>query len=716
MTEDDSTSASLQIKKVNPDLWEIVQKHVITAPDPRSYRVRKTYDEIWSPSLSWNRLLHELQSISMDIDGTQVLYDLQNTNLWKRRHLREMLIEWRDTYPMLWWALGYTSPVPMLYAHISLGEITSRTLASKEITPILIDHIRDIHTAKIIRTIRSTIPRIADTDKSLETSLKSERIGKIYWIVSAIIPNNSITLRNIILKIIKRDDDEELLRPLVETLSKGLISDSIDFVRQISRNPMTLSSKSFPSFFRLLWDSFIAEYTSGYSSQSISRIDVRLSPVIYFLHRLFKTIRYFLDEDFAEYIIRSYLVRVDDGRLPYKRILSLFTDRVYSQVWSLIIPYISNELPLNIETVIMQAHELGLEDIAKAYKMVYIKKIENNISEIDIRYFRDYGSNVNGIVYIFADISPKVQRELLATIPIYISDYYYEWALTTETNSKNRRLIAIHFLKVFLNRVNISTISSSLLTLIKNQLSKRDVESVLLVDTIANGESLGEYLYANNYTNLLALVRILPTELLSEKLWNAGSGSHEFLHILVERLGLPTMETVIEAIKSSYRSIDILRVIPRKVLDEYVAKGLLSSLSIDKNLIISELFKIPIDMIYGDKFYSTIRLLKAQQNVLLSKIIDTVSINIDWNALVSIYSEEISSESKETLIALREKGVDFSYKSSSILLEILASGSTNKEKQELLQCVSTPIALAKLSPKVRKEVEDLLRTVLPDKS
>lgn len=713
MAEDDSKTASLQIKKLNPDLWEIVQKHVIIAPDPRSNRVRKAYDETWSPLLSWDRLLHELQSISMDIDGTQILDDLQNANLWRRRHLREMLIEWRDTYPMLWWALAYTSPVPMLYAHISLGEITSHTLAFKEITPILIDHIRDLHTAKIIRTIRSTIPRITDTDKNLVTSLKLERIGRIYWIVSAIIPDNSMKLRSIILKIIKRDDDEELLRPLVEKLSEGLISDGINFVRQIGRNPMTVPSKSFPSFFRLLWDSFIAEYTSAYLSKTISLIDVRLSPVIYFLHRIFNTMRYFLDEDLAEYIVRSYLVRVSDGRLPYKRLLSLFTDRVYSQVWPLIIPYIANEMLLNIERVIMQAHEIGLEDIAKVYKAVYIKKIENNTSEVDIHYFRGYESNVDGIEYIFADISSAIQRELLASIPIYLSDYYYEWALTTETKSRNRERIAIHFLNVFLNRVNVSTISSSLLTLIKNHLSKRDIESVLLVDTIANGPSLGEYLYVNNYTNLLALVRILPIELLSEKLWNAGSGSHEFLHVLVERLGLPTMETVIEAIKSSYRSIDILRVIPRNVLDEYVDKGLLSGLSIDKNLLIAELFNIPLDRIYGDKFYSTMRLLKTH-NILLSKIIDAVSINIDWNILISIYLETIASESKETLIALKEKGVDFSYKSSSILLEILVSGATNKDKQDRLRCVSTPIALAKLSPKVRKEVEELLRTVFPD--
>lgn len=86
--------AKHMIKSQNPELYTVVAKNIESVPDQRSMSVQKSYDEKWTPIVSWNRLLHELTVIGIDEKDSLLLEAIQNNTLADEHHLAERLKIW----------------------------------------------------------------------------------------------------------------------------------------------------------------------------------------------------------------------------------------------------------------------------------------------------------------------------------------------------------------------------------------------------------------------------------------------------------------------------------------------------------------------------------------------------------------------------------------------------------------------------------------------
>lgn len=81
----------VRIKQINEGLWSATRKHISSSPDPHPLTVKNTYEERWSPLLAWNRLLNELEALSVLSKDAQFLEELQEETLGTRPHLRDLV-------------------------------------------------------------------------------------------------------------------------------------------------------------------------------------------------------------------------------------------------------------------------------------------------------------------------------------------------------------------------------------------------------------------------------------------------------------------------------------------------------------------------------------------------------------------------------------------------------------------------------------------------
>ena len=89
-----SLSAEERLRKENPELHKAIVKKISLAPDPRPVAVIAAYNEKWSSIASWERLLHELNALTIEESDGQFLEKLQNSgdknsHLGRELHLRE---------------------------------------------------------------------------------------------------------------------------------------------------------------------------------------------------------------------------------------------------------------------------------------------------------------------------------------------------------------------------------------------------------------------------------------------------------------------------------------------------------------------------------------------------------------------------------------------------------------------------------------------------
>lgn len=689
-----------RIREINPTLHDDVLRNINSAPDPRPATVKNAYDEQWSSELVWNRLLHELEVLSIDSDGATILEDLQNTNLAKRLHLKEHLVQWYKEYPMLWWTLGFMFPLQMLYAKTAIGEIKSKDISSEQITLTLIDHLRDRTTAEILRSLASSCNKIPDTQKSLLSNLKTRKLGRLYWILTTITPEYDVVLVKSITNVIEDDEDEEFLLPFIRTGSSGMISNAINVVEKIAQDDISISTTAFPLFSRWLWDSFLLNYILESSA---------ISPVCMFIRSI--SGRYtFIDEEFAAYILSGYLQRVEDGTISYvSETLSMFMTNRYAEIWKLFIPYLKNERCAIIGDISISAHHMGLEDIAKYYKEVFLRLYLSYSSDNRYWNFASY-NNPNGITYLYDSLPRNAQRNLLVHMLFYAVPYsYYEVALKDDNSDGLRRQIAINFITIILSLSDgLTILTPSLLAIILLELSTEDIYTII---KDIHSQSIPFY-----NDNLTIFVRSLPIEFLSEKLWIVYVQYIPLFRVLIERLVLsPSILMTILSVDHDVGGrilSNILNELSTDVMKNASVGGHLINLNINIALQIAQKFNISINMILGDNFYRTIKKIFKSYTA-WNQIIETIDESaIEWSVLLPLYLKNSLYLSEKVLITMMKKGVDPSYKSSIILLKIIGQQLSDKEKQTLLRIVVTHKSLAKLSVGQRREVDTLLEKPL----
>ena len=689
-----------RIREINPTLHDDVLRNINSAPDPRPATVKNAYDEQWSSELVWNRLLHELEVLSIDSDGATILEDLQNTNLAKRLHLKEHLVQWYKEYPMLWWTLGFMFPLQMLYAKTAIGEIKSKDISSEQITLTLIDHLRDRTTAEILRSLASSCNKIPDTQKSLLSNLKTRKLGRLYWILTTITPEYDVVLVKSITNVIEDDEDEEFLLPFIRTGSSGMISNAINVVEKIAQDDISISTTAFPLFSRWLWDSFLLNYILESSA---------ISPVCMFIRSI--SGRYtFIDEEFAAYILSGYLQRVEDGTISYvSETLSMFMTNRYAEIWKLFIPYLKNERCAIIGDISISAHHMGLEDIAKYYKEVFLRLYLSYSSDNRYWNFASY-NNPNGITYLYDSLPRNAQRNLLVHMLFYAVSYsYYEVALKDDNSDGLRRQIAINFITIILSLSDgLTILTPSLLAIILLELSTEDIYTII---KDIDSQSIPFY-----NDNLTIFVRSLPIEFLSEKLWIVYVQYIPLFRVLIERLVLsPSILMTILSVDHDVGGrilSNILNELSTDVMKNASVGGHLINLNINIALQIAQKFNISINMILGDNFYRTIKKIFKSYTA-WNQIIETIDESaIEWSVLLPLYLKNSLYLSEKVLITMMKKGVDPSYKSSIILLKIIGQQLSDKEKQTLLRIVVTHKSLAKLSVGQRREVDTLLEKPL----
>lgn len=696
----DRYDARTRIREINPTLHDEVLRNINSAPDPRPATVKSAYDEQWSSELVWNRLLHELEVLSIDRGGATILEDLQNTNLAKRLHLKEHLVQWRQEYPILWWTLGFMFPLQMLYAKTALGEIKSEDISSHQITLTLIDHLRDMITAEVLRSLVSASKKIPDTQKSLVSNLKTRKLGRLYWILTTITPEYDVLLVKNITNVIENDEDDEFLLPFIRTGSFGMIDKTINVVENMTLHDISISTIAFPLFSRWLWDSFFSNYILESST---------ISPVCMFVVSISRSYN-LIDEDFAAYILSGYLRNVEDGKISYSaETLSLFMASRYAGLWKLFIPYLENERCTIIGDISISAHHIGLEDIAKYYKDVFLRLYLSYSSDNRYWNFASY-NNPNGITYLYDSLPRDAQRNLLTHMLFYTLPYsYYEAALKDDNSDGLRGQIATNFITIILSLSDgLTILTPSLLAIILLELSIEDVY------TIIKDISSPSIPFYND--NLTIFVRSLPIEFLSEKLWIVYVKYIPLFRVLIERLVLSSsmLMTILSVDHDVGDTIlsNILNELPMKVIENASVSGHFINLNINIALQIARKFNISINRILGDNFYRTIKKMSKSYTA-WDQIIETVDESaIEWSVLLPLYLKNSRYFTEKILIIMMAKGIDPSYKFSIILLKIMGQQLSDKDKQTLIRIVITHKSLAKLSVCQRREVVTLLEKPL----
>lgn len=372
------TSAEERLRKENAELHKAIVRKISLAPDPRPVAVIAAYNEKWSPIAAWERLLHELNALTIEESDGQFLEKLQNSgdrnsDLGGELHLRERTTRWLELYPMVSWTLQITAPAVSKIMRIIVGNVAD--FSAKDITVNSLDYIRDLNTARILRRLKGAFKSIAETSKNIVSLLSKRRLGKLYWVLATVDVEMSEGLAITISDVISKDEDEEMLIPLIEQNvldASDYIDDGDNF--NDGRDP---SSLVFGRFIRYVFDRYIS---SKY---------VVTGSVMRFLSVFWNKPTYHLDEELAEYFVKSYLEKLkENDELTYAPFLTYFVSPMYVNIWRLVVDYIDQEADENVLVIGIIAnhmHRMGDEHLAILYKDAVSRRIAYNYLTHNVR-------------------------------------------------------------------------------------------------------------------------------------------------------------------------------------------------------------------------------------------------------------------------------------------------------------------------------------------
>ena len=217
------------IKKNNPELWQSIVRVISHAPDPRPISA-KQFGDIWNTDAAWSRLMNELEGIALGgthhvVNDAEFLQRLQDSTLTNVANLAMRTQQWIGDYPMIAWSLTITAPAEYRNACVAIGDIT--TVKMSYINKTLISHIRDIRTARALRSLRKK-SLVAFPIKMLAEAVTTRDIGVIYAALielddtievsalTAIDKNIDKRLIESISEALLNQPDEEALIPFVE--------------------------------------------------------------------------------------------------------------------------------------------------------------------------------------------------------------------------------------------------------------------------------------------------------------------------------------------------------------------------------------------------------------------------------------------------------------------------------------------------------------------
>jgi hypothetical protein len=230
-----------KIQEANPIFFRKIETHIALAPDPRPKSVVENFTEKWTEKLAWDRLLHELQSIGLQEADSTLLESIQAGDTWKYPNSAKLLRLWRETYPMIFWALKYVAPTKYSLVELSLGEYDfEKTLVA---TPIVIKHIRDSITAERLSPEDKNNPKL---EKKIISALNKRSVGELYYLAQQIpkdIENN--ILDHIFIAIYQKSSslhgDENLLAPLFPFFAR-ISKPSIRYISKITIRPALMEN------------------------------------------------------------------------------------------------------------------------------------------------------------------------------------------------------------------------------------------------------------------------------------------------------------------------------------------------------------------------------------------------------------------------------------------------------------------------------------------
>ena len=324
----EAMTSELIIKEQNPEVYAAIVKRIKNVPDPRSATVQTTYDEKWSIDAAWNRLLHELTSLSVDEEDGSLLETIQDNKLASQRNLRVRLIAWIVNYPMVMWTLTITNPTARRYIDVAVGnESMVAAITSRQITPELIDHICDTKTVGTLRQTKGGESNISDTFGVLKRSIRDEKFGKVWWIVAGVRLKdfNGDDIDKEFAYVFNNHQDDEALWPLIESGElDGTNFATIDV--KLNSPP----SNNYGHILRFAWDATLKNAdTNDYDL---------LRKFIYHVWTPSNIAYPYVDDSLARYMVKTYHHKM--GISSY--ILNSFVHQAYLNVWRDIIPYLQS--------------------------------------------------------------------------------------------------------------------------------------------------------------------------------------------------------------------------------------------------------------------------------------------------------------------------------------------------------------------------------------
>lgn len=691
------TDASERIKSQNPDLYRIVAKNIAAVPDPRPLTVQNAYEEKWTKELAWERLLHELMSLGVSEEDTLLLEAIQNNTLVNEHHLTERLMGWIKNYPMITWSISLTNPTARRYVATAVGDdAILKTITSKQITLELIDHIRDSKTARLLRTTKGGSGRVSETFKTLQSAIRNEKFGRVWWIISGIdlATINIGELNYELVYVFEHHEDDEVTWSILE---HPTIVDSGYFISSSENRKLRTPTKNFNRLLHVVWDDYLPKLIrrSETPIEFVSGIWIDQNNAYPYI-----------DEGFAQYMIKTYLDAINTAKVldTMENVLAGFIHPSYNLVWTIGIPHLNTMWKHNdiqIGEIALMAHNNGMDIIARAYADVFSTRYDPKEPN------RDLVNRVGrreGFSWLFYKLGVKQQQAMLYGVKTDSKK-----KLTKRSNF-GATLPAVYYETILHNGVDEEFINKTLLDVIEYNLKLANPDATRLkrmIEIVGKAKLSPIYsLVKNHKTAGVVFLSVVPSETIKSEhtqTWWENT-SKETFKALVDILGYPSTQEV--AHMMTYYNIEFLDAIPHEKLIEYANDGSFEKLSYEKRLKIAKKYALKDSQLFGMKFLE--RFLRREiYKAHISDVKDILEFapdDLPWNDLLRNKSLYSHSESEEIIKILLARGADPAAYSSQALIQELSG----RERPAIIRLLATEDALKNLSVTVKNAVTTIL--------
>lgn len=690
-----------RLREENPQLHRAIVQKIHLAPDPRPITVIAAYNEKWSSSLAWSRLLHELNALSIEERDAEFLDKLQqgvDGKLDEERHLTRRMTAWLELYPMITWSLQFTAPMSWKIVHIVMGNVAG--FLAKDITMRSVDYIRDLSTARTLRRIRGSFKLIPENINNLIKMLYKEKLGRIYWILASVDAiSTDRKLMNSIMSILIRDDDDEFLIPFVEQnvfdLNNAIYSDDHDWQKR-----KTPSSLAFSRFFRYIFDRYIIS----------TSIDSHKSPnIINFLETFWGKTSYNIDDEFALYISTRYLEQLLLTGQTYKPFLIFFEASMYVNIWRLVIDYVAIEAAENIDTVgaiALESRAMTNIDISSIYKTAFQNELSlnyNTSTTNEITRQRIFKNDR----YLYDDLSATIKIHIFLASDIkWLNNNDYEEILR---ESNHHYLLQRNLMIKIIGgnktrwRSPIADDFDLILIIVRYILPKNYYRIFITMD---NSTIVPAYLKALGTARLLAE---------KDKYFNSlnSDTSFEVIKTLIGLLGVPSQDNLIKMFTYRKPITNILELISRENLITLAGElALYNAIRVDTAIILPyiQYTGITITEMLGNftkNFYTQDWL--SGDYVVFSQYSGT---DLNWNLLFNHYRSNTKTPIAENVkILFKHTQVD--QQIIAYYLQGLLSLPNNINKSNVISFLATPSIMKFLTPGLQDEIHKVINKIYP---